>query len=128
MLSPLAFYIYIYISVLSDELWWHSLSVYSLVQVEFCSRKILNLSISSAMTQLLWHHFAFSDFNQLSLSHPTSLWWDKYQLAELYRSILKEGKCLKIMCFSGFFFFWYPKQGYVIHDSLVNMIVLAGMN
>lgn len=66
-------YIYIYISVLSDELWWHSLSVYSLVQVEFCSRKILNLSISSAMTQLLWHHFAFSDFNQLSLSHPTSL-------------------------------------------------------
>lgn len=74
---------YTYISVLSDKLRWYWLPVYSLGQVEFCSRQRLNLFISSAMTQLLWHQFAFIDFKQLSLGHPVSLWWDKYQLAEL---------------------------------------------
>lgn len=96
MQPPLAFCIYVLF--LSDELWWYLLPVYSLGQVEFYSCKRLNLLISSAITQLLWHRFAFSDFKQLSLGHPLSLWWDKYQLAELYRSIIKEGKYLKMMC------------------------------
>lgn len=79
----------------SHEFWWYWLPAYSPGQVELCSCKRLNAFISSAVPQLLWHHFPFSDIAQLGMGHPVSLRCDRHQLAD--RVIVKEGKCLKMV-------------------------------